>query len=72
MTHCYESASRWMMRIFAFVPRQGSALDLAVRDLLANKDQLGEELKAALGDIPVEVSSYPAGVEALVTANPEG
>lgn len=67
VTHLYKAGERWSMRIFAFVPRGGSAVDQGVRQLLSNQDRLESEVSLALGGLKVQVESYPGTVQALLS-----
>jgi hypothetical protein len=66
VTHLYKAGEQWLMRIFAFVPRGGNAVDQAVRHLLSNQAMLESEMSSALGDLNIHVELYPNTVQALL------
>ncbi len=69
VTHLYRSNADnlWSMRIFGFLPRNGNAVDQALRALLRDEKVLADEVKAALGDISVGAISYPESMDVLLT-----
>lgn len=73
VTHFYKDGGQWQMRIFAFVPSNGNAVDRAVRDFLKNEeDKMKGEVQSALGNITVDICPYPASVSSLLANNARG
>jgi len=74
VTHAYCMADHWRMRIFAFVPSNGSVADQRVRTLLDDQGQLQNKVAAALslatGD--VAVTPFPRTVEQLLAGSEGG
>ncbi len=66
VTHLYKADERWSMRIFAFVPRGGNAVDHGVRQLLSDQKRLESEVAIGLGGLNVQAEPYPATVRALL------
>jgi CRISPR type III-B/RAMP module RAMP protein Cmr1 len=66
VTHLYKAGERWSMRIFAFVPRGGNAVDQGVRQLLSDQARLESEVAIGLGGLNVQAEPYPATVRALL------
>jgi CRISPR type III-B/RAMP module RAMP protein Cmr1 len=68
VTHSYRAGERWFMRIFAFVPRGGNAVDQGVRQLLSNQAWLESEVSSALGGLNIHAELYPNTMLALLSA----
>jgi CRISPR-associated protein Cmr1 len=66
VTHLYRAGEQWSMRIFAFVPHAGNAVDQAVRGLLQDQARLAREVKLGLGGLGVDILPYPDSVPALL------
>ena len=66
-SHLYRDSEQWQMRVFAYVPRNGNAVDEALRKLLKDKDRLASEIESALGGLSVSVDLYPAEIASLLT-----
>lgn len=62
VTHLYRDSEQWLMRIFGFIPRNGSAVDEAMRNLLTDKKRIVAEIQSALGGISVHVEPYPDNI----------
>lgn len=66
VTHLYKIDERWVMRIFAFVPHGGNAVDQGVRQLLSSRAGLESEVSSGLGGLGVHVAPYPNAIQALL------
>lgn len=64
VTHLYKAGERWSMRIFAFVPRDGTEVDHKLRTLLADPAELQTILSAPLGR--TEIAAFPTGLAGLL------
>ena len=73
-THAYCVEDHWRMRIFAFIPRGGSAADQHMRALLGDQAQLQREIAAVLGlgAADVAVTPFPRTVEQLLVGSEVG
>ncbi|PIU27636.1 type III-B CRISPR module RAMP protein Cmr1, partial [Candidatus Aquicultor secundus] len=67
VTHFYKIDYRWTMRVFGFVSSNGNEVDMAVRSLLLDQDELKTELRQVLGNLPVRIMPYPVDVKALLS-----
>jgi len=72
VTHLYKDNDQWHMRVFGNIPRNGTAVDQGLRNLLKDKKRLGSEIKSALGGIPVSVDLYPADIVSLFSERKGG
>lgn len=69
VTHLYRSDDRWEMRIFGFIPRDGTQSDQSLRKLFGNTHHLSGQLGAALGRMLTErmkIEPYPVGTLSLL------
>jgi hypothetical protein len=72
VTHLYKDNDQWQMRVFAYIPRNGNAVDEGLRNLLKDKKRLGSEIRSALGGNPVSVDLYPADILSLCSERKGG
>ncbi|MBI4492163.1 MAG: type III-B CRISPR module RAMP protein Cmr1 [Chloroflexi bacterium] len=67
VSHLYKAGDQWSMRIFAFVPKNGNPVNLALRMFLANPSALKAEVERGLGGIPIELAAFSTDVRGFLT-----
>lgn len=65
VTHFYKFEGCWMMRIFAFIPRNGNQVETALRALLSDPSRLEKFLGQAVGGLCLKVLPYPTDIESM-------